>query len=719
MSCSAFSAARRDSSFVPQKYNVLFILAGLLVATFASSCGSSGPPVSVNLSPSSAQSIQQGQTVAISATVTNDASGQGVTWSLSGTGCASAACGTLTNQTATSVTYAAPASVPSNLTVTVTATSMKDPSKSASVAVTVPAIAVTIQNKVSELAAGSGALFFAQFSATVQNDPANQGVTWTLTANGAACSPACGTLSMANTLSVTYTPPASVPAAPDNMPTITATSLTNSMRSDLDAFTIFDGATACGTGGNESVLNGQYAIMLQGWIGSAPGTPLLFGASFAADGTGKITLGADQVNPFLNHSSSGFSVVPAASGYSVSPDNRGCLTLTDESDNTFSFHFSLGAISGGVAVKGDIILFDQQSATPQRASGILRRQDPTAFSLSALAPNFALGADGWENVKGPLTHYALVGSFAQSGGTLSNPSFDANDGGTPRSTSGLGQNFGTIQPVATATGMAFASLQLPGPLPGSANVTVYVISSSELFVISNDLNNIGIGAVFSGRAIATPTSFSASSISPNYIFRFTGSPSGTASASIGLSSFSGGISGSVSGTLDQFASGTPTSLDLAGTYALTTSSGKVSLTGASAATSPVCYLTNPLDSVSALCISADNSVSLGVFNTLPAATYSSASLSGNFFFGSNEPGDATVADLSGVASISSGTLQGVQDVSGQSGLTLASPVNATLSITANGSGNLGPKTVAVTNGTALYFIDETGTSPPVVQVLEQ
>jgi len=36
-----------------------------------------------------------------------------------------------------------------------------------------------------------------------------------------------------------------------------------------------------------------------------------------------------------------------------------------------------------------------------------------------------------------------------------------------------------------------------------------------------------------------------------------------------------------------------------------------------------------------------------------------------------------------------------------------------------GSGNLGASTVAVTNGTVLYFIDETGTSPPVVQVFEQ
>jgi len=103
----------------------------------------------------------------------------------------------------------------------------------------------------------------------------------------------------------------------------------------------------------------------------------------------------------------------------------------------------------------------------------------------------------------------------------------------------------------------------------------------------------------------------------------------------------------------------------------------------------------------------------------PAATYSSSSLSGNFFFGSNVPGDNTVPDLSGVASISSGTLTGTEDASASSGLSLGSAFNATLSINADGSGNLGASTVAVTNGTVLYFIDETGTSPPVVQVFEQ
>jgi hypothetical protein len=703
-------------------YLILLSTAALSAGLLAGGCGSS-PPISVNLSPSSPQNVQQGQTVSIAAALTNDLSSKGVTWSLSGSGCTGAACGSLTNQTSASVTYNAPSSVPANLTVTVTAGSVANPSKFASIIITVPATVVAIQSKVTELAAGTynPPFFLALFRAMVQNDPAGAGVTWTLTANGMACSPACGTLSSANPYAVNYVPPASVPAAPNNMPTLTATSISSSARSDTDTFTIFDGTAACGTGGNESLLNGEYAIMLQGWSGTGTGTPITYAASFGADGAGKITGGQDQFTPYSDFAYSGAGVIPSASSYSVGPDNRGCLTLTDQFESTFTFHFSLGGISGGIASKGDIIFLSEQSATPERGAGILRRQDPTAFSLSALAPNYALGVDGWDNSSGTLNHFALVGSFAQSGGTASSLSFDDNDGGKMLTTDGMPEvgNFGTIQQPSTGTGVASASLNLPGN--PSANVEVYVINSSELFFVSMSLSKGG--PEFSGRAIATSSSFNSSSVLPNYIFRFTGSSSGVATASLGLASFSSGgtpgISGTVSGTMDQYAGGAATSQNLSGTYALTGLSGRLGITGSNAATSPTCYLTNPFDGVSAFCIGTDSSASFGVFDAQPAATYSSSSLSGNFFFGSGEPGDNTVPDLSGVASISSGNLQGAKDTSAQSGLSLASPVSATLSITANGLGNLGPNTVAVTNGTTLYFIDETATSPPLVQVFEQ
>jgi hypothetical protein len=64
-----------------------------------------------------------------------------------------------------------------------------------------------------------------QFTATVTNDPANQGVTWTLTSGGTACAPGCGTISVTTSASgapTTYTAPGTAAGA-----TLTATSISN------------------------------------------------------------------------------------------------------------------------------------------------------------------------------------------------------------------------------------------------------------------------------------------------------------------------------------------------------------------------------------------------------------------------------------------------------------------------------------------------------------
>jgi hypothetical protein len=87
------------------------------------------PPATVSIQPTS-------QVLAVStaqnfvATVTNDSFNQGVTWTLSGTGCSGATCGTLSATTSKStvpITYTAPASAPTPNTVVLTATSNLNP----------------------------------------------------------------------------------------------------------------------------------------------------------------------------------------------------------------------------------------------------------------------------------------------------------------------------------------------------------------------------------------------------------------------------------------------------------------------------------------------------------------------------------------------------------------------------------------------------------------
>lgn len=104
----------------------------LTLAMFLGGCSnSSTPPISVTLSPSSPTAIDQSQTVAIAASIQNDASSKGLTWSMTGPG-------SLSPSTGPSVIYTSPTPIlASAQQVTVTAASVADPTKTASISITV------------------------------------------------------------------------------------------------------------------------------------------------------------------------------------------------------------------------------------------------------------------------------------------------------------------------------------------------------------------------------------------------------------------------------------------------------------------------------------------------------------------------------------------------------------------------------------------------------
>jgi hypothetical protein len=111
------------------RHRFALFFAATLIASVG--CSSSSPTVSVSLSPSSAQAIDQSQTVAIRATVANDKSGKGVSWNLTGPG-------SLSSSTGSTVTYASPTTSFSHTQqAIVTATSVADPTKGAKLQITV------------------------------------------------------------------------------------------------------------------------------------------------------------------------------------------------------------------------------------------------------------------------------------------------------------------------------------------------------------------------------------------------------------------------------------------------------------------------------------------------------------------------------------------------------------------------------------------------------
>lgn len=195
----------------------------------------SNAAIAVTVNPSAPQ-VPVSTTQSFTATIANDQNSSGVNWTLAGPNCQGATCGTLTNQTTTTVTYTAPGTQPTpNNTVTLGATSKADSTKSSNATVTVIPTPQPIQvaiapNPVQPVAHASAAV---NFTAVVKNDSANAGVTWSL--SGAGCTgTTCGTLSNSTPSGVSYTPPTAVP----NPSTVVLKAVSNSDSNKFDTVNI-------------------------------------------------------------------------------------------------------------------------------------------------------------------------------------------------------------------------------------------------------------------------------------------------------------------------------------------------------------------------------------------------------------------------------------------------------------------------------------------------
>lgn len=149
---------------------VVVCLSTLLLASFFVGCGASTAPIAVSVSAAS-KATDQGMTVAITAMVAHDAKSAGVQWTVSGGG-------TLTNATAGTATFVAPANVTSAFTATVTATSMSDTTKAASVQIAVNPLPSITTNPA--LTATAGTAYSSAINASGGTAPFTWSVTGTL-----------------------------------------------------------------------------------------------------------------------------------------------------------------------------------------------------------------------------------------------------------------------------------------------------------------------------------------------------------------------------------------------------------------------------------------------------------------------------------------------------------------------------------------------------------
>lgn len=494
--------------------------------------------------------------------------------------------------------------------------------------------------------------------------------------------------------------------------TVTASSGGNTASATDSVF-----VNTCGSAlGNEALLQGHYVFLAQGFdvAGSAGPSPAVLVLSFTADGHGNITAGEADLNnstgpQHLSINSTGSSYTAAASNV--------CLQLAYSGGATASalFRFTVGGISNGIVSKGWGIGFDGNFV-----SGILRLQDPTAFSLSQLQANFALGADG---VDASGRHVALAGFFNSSSGAIQ---YDLDEGG-PLGTTCNGT--GLIASVSSVDGRGLLTLTPGCGFSTSAHEAIYVVNAHEFFFIQVDRFGGGLqfgggSSILSGRAIAAGSSFSAATLNGNYILHMTGQTGSAAQVSLALLTFTpgGGNTGRVGGTLFSYskAGGGTTTAITGENYSVDPLSGRVTFSGTAIGTL-VAYLATPTDGVSALLVGEPDDA-LGLLEFQPTQTYTTASVAGSYLLGTEDPGDSTVTEQTGPSLVGTTVAPGSYATApGPLGTaTAAAPGNiggpaspfafGVLNINSDGTGNLTGASgtgVAITNGTKIFLIVET------------
>jgi hypothetical protein len=393
-------------------------------------------------------------------------------------------------------------------------------------------------------------------------------------------------------------------------------------------------------------LHGYYAFSVRGFD---PNGLFVAAGSFLADGNGNISGGIADIN-----NTTTLSLSQSFSGtYSIYQNGLGIMTLNLPWGGAGSHVFALSMMADGDA---NIIEFDDSTGGGTRNSGVLLRQDTSAFSTPFTSGNYYafgfLGIDSNKNRFGVAGDFQAVGTG--TAGTFQNGLLDSDD-----ASSGIASSVPFTGTYTSSNGRVLATI-------GTSSYSFYVVNSTELLVVEIDpFVPGGANSLVSGTILPSGSDFN-----PTSVFELTGlDASGpTAESQVGLFEAS---SGNFTLTSDQNSGGTVTSTSGSGTYSI--ANGRVTLTGTGFQNSqPVLYLVSPPSQAfsQAFIIGTDPAVSFGFLAPQSGAPFTDASLSGLYAGGSLAPVDPSVSNVVSIALAGSGTLNVNADISSANGLSL-------------------------------------------------
>ncbi len=481
----------------------------------------------------------------------------------------------------------------------------------------------------------------------------------------------------------------------------------------------------CKTGAENKLGTQPYAFLLKGFDHNGP---VAIAASFTPNMTGGIVDGEEDIN-----TASGYTHVAmidtADSSYTLGQDAagdnpRGCLTLATSPTSKTTYRFSLSGNDGnGHYLTGRIIEFDDTTGMGTHGSGILRRQNTASFT-AGLTGTYAFQFTGTDESNG---HFAIAGSMNAASNGITNMIADSDDAGVVHANVTGGS--GSYSSDAVGDGRGTARF-IVGSSVLDIGFAFYQVTANEAIFVSTD--PFHTNPIAGGEILTSVGPFATSQLSSFFIYHTGGTSSGTSAATIGALNFDG--TSVVTGKYFQDAAGTSTGPNpITGSYGIDTQtgaqSGRVLFTGNfGGGSSPVGYMIAPTAGAtpSVFMVGTDASSTTGLLEFQSATSIINLSgLTGPFALGTDENLDDSTANLTGEITITPGVgtaylFAGTDDVSnpGAGGLAGNQLTSGTAHFGTDGTGDFGPPSAAVTNGSVTYYINEdpTITHPVVIAV---
>jgi hypothetical protein len=545
------------------RLRVFFALVGFACVLIWPGCSGNGA-LTITLTPSTTPTIDQGKTQPITAVVANDKNKAGVTWSLSGDG-------SLTDITTTSVTYQAPASLPSSTSVTVTATSVTTTTVTAVLTITVNSVLsiVTTSLPVGELnvpyfgvisAGGSAGPFTwvlksGTLPAGLSLPPSTTDsivISGTPTALGSSSftmqvSDSTGTVAT-QALIITINPPPPLSVGTRSLPpgtvgvnypsqtlqpasgtppytwAITLGSLPAGLT--MNSAGVISGVpTVAGTSNftvqvtdsttpAPQVASAQLSIVIN--PSTANNANLDGNYAFLVSGfspNGHFVAAGSFLADGAGHISGGVMDTNDPAGLQLAQGFTGSYALGSNNLGTMLLGTRSFALAVSVSGNAKIIEFDDVAGNGTRNSGVLLKQSTSAFSQSEISGNYAFGFSGTDAA---AARYALAGAMHADGtGVFTSGQLDSNDAGVAQSVAFTG----TYAGISPATGRGTATISIAGQ--GTTNYSFYVVSATQLLVMEID-QVLGQGsAIVSGSILQQSGPFDLSKLSGNGVLQTT------------------------------------------------------------------------------------------------------------------------------------------------------------------------------------------------------